>query len=67
MKRTLHAKLKEKYITAKTKDLQDFGYTTLTREHVEEQLDKLLNEESEGITVIGKFIEHDVENFFKNE
>jgi hypothetical protein len=50
---------KEAYIVAKTKDLIDFGYTTLTKEEVSEQLEKVLNQEE--LSVIGHFIKDDID------
>jgi hypothetical protein len=51
--------LKSSYIDAKTKDLKEYGYTNITNEEVGEQLEKVLN--GEELSVIGKFIEDDIE------
>lgn len=50
--------LKIAYIKAKTKDLQNFGYTTLTEEEVSNQLEKILK--GEDLDVIGMFMESDI-------
>ena len=48
--------VKEKYIRLKTKDLIEFGYTDLTEQEVEEELNKVLSG-IEELTIIGEFIE----------
>lgn len=50
---------KKDYIEAKTLDLIDFGYASLMTKDVEEQLDKVLNNES-NLSVIGHFISKDI-------
>lgn len=49
---------KDVYITAKTKDLREFGYEKLSESEVEEQLNRVLN--GEELNVIGMFIEKDI-------
>lgn len=49
----------EKYINAKTKSLQEFGYTNLTETEVENQLKKILNGDKD-LDVIGMFMESDI-------
>ena len=49
---------KSDYITAKTKDLQEYGYSTLTETEVRFQLNQVLKEER--LNVIGSFIESDI-------
>jgi len=49
---------RQQYIEAKTKDLQEFGYPSLTQEHVETQLEYVLTGQRQ-IDVIGRFIESD--------
>lgn len=51
---------KKDYITAKTKSLQEFGYTNLTEKEVSIQLDKILK--GEELSVIGMFMEDDIDN-----
>ncbi len=48
----------EKYVTAKTRDLRKFGYSTLTEDEVRGQLIAVLN--GEKLSVIGMFIEGDI-------
>lgn len=48
----------EKYIEAKTKYLQEFGYATLTKKEVGIQLEKILN--GEKLDIIGMFMEKDI-------
>lgn len=50
--------LKSGYIKAKTKMLQEFGYTTLTEKEVEDGLEKALNGNADE--VISMFIESDL-------
>lgn len=49
---------KRKYVELKTKDLIEFGYSTLTEKEVEEQVDKILNKQE--LSVIGRFCEDDI-------
>jgi len=51
--------LKSDYITAKTKDLREFGYTGLHESDVSEQVDKILKKETD-LSVIGMFCEKDL-------
>lgn len=51
--------LKSNYIKLKTKDLIDFGYLNLTEQEVAEQVEKILNNDS-NLTVIGAFCEGDI-------
>jgi hypothetical protein len=51
---------KKDYITAKTKALKEFGYTSLTEKEVSEQLDKILK--GEELSVIGMFMKDDIDN-----
>jgi hypothetical protein len=55
--------LKIKYISAKTKELQEFGYTDLTEKTVAEQLEKMLKKEK--LNVIGMLIEKDLKDILK--
>jgi hypothetical protein len=48
---------KQAYIVAKTKDLREFGYPTLTEAQVKIQLEKVIA--GKTLNVIGKFIEGD--------
>lgn len=48
------------YIKAKTKDLIEFGYTTLTEEDVEVQLNLILTNKKEDLSVIGRFMEDEI-------
>ena len=50
--------LKRDYIRAKTRDLKEYGYASLTEKDVEEQLEKVLA--NEELTVIGMFIQKDI-------
>lgn len=47
------------YVEAKTKQLREFGYTTLTKKHVAEQLEKILTGDKD-LSVIGRFMEDEV-------
>lgn len=49
---------KNDYIEAKTAQLIEFGYPTLTKDEVSNQLEKLIHGES--LTVIGKMMEGDI-------
>ncbi len=49
---------KQDYIKAKTGDLRNYGYETLTEEEVSMQLDRILK--GEELNVIGMFIEKDI-------
>lgn len=51
--------LKQRYVAQKTRDLQDFGYETLTRDEVARQYDKVMNGDSD-LNVIGMFIKADM-------
>lgn len=46
------------YIKAKTAQLKEFGYSNLTEETVEEQLQLIF--ENKPLSVIGKFMEDDI-------
>lgn len=50
------------YAKAKHKQLVEFGYTTLTLSHVEEQIDAVLASKTldSGLTVIGGFMEGEI-------
>lgn len=50
------------YVAAKTKQLQEFGYPSLSEQHVNEQIDALLAGKtlSNGLTVIGGFMKDEV-------
>ena len=55
--------LRSDYVKAKTKQLQEFGYDDLTRDHVDAQITALLEGRKkldQGLTVIGKMMEHEV-------
>jgi len=47
------------YVEAKTKDLQEFGYKTLTEESVLNSVRRVLNREK-LVDVIDRFVEHDI-------
>lgn len=49
---------KEKYVAAKTKDLVEYGYATLTEEEVSKQVDNVLS--GAELSIIGMFIEKDI-------
>lgn len=49
---------KDSFISAKWKDLKEFGYTTLTRDEVANQVEKILN--GEKLSVIGMFMKNDI-------
>ncbi|HYG24497.1 MAG TPA: hypothetical protein VEH04_17090 [Verrucomicrobiae bacterium] len=53
---------REAYVKAKTKQLREFGYGTLTEQHVDEQVDAVLSnkEIGAGLTVIGAFMQGEV-------
>lgn len=50
------------YVTAKTKQLREFGYSGLQEHEVSDQIDALLagKDIGSGLTVIGKFMEGEV-------
>lgn len=50
------------YVRAKTKQLREFGYPSLTESDVNEQIDAVLAKKSfgEGLTVIGMFMKDEV-------
>lgn len=48
------------YVKAKTRDLIEFGYSTLTEEDVEVQLNLILANRKEDLSVIGRFIEDEI-------
>lgn len=48
------------YIKAKTRDLKEFGYGTLTEEHVTVQLNLILANRKEDLSVIGRFMEDEI-------
>ena len=52
--------IKDRYVSQKTRDLKEFGYDNLDREHVAEQYDKVMNGDKD-LTVIGMFIKADVD------
>lgn len=47
------------YVTAKTKQLREFGYEDLSESHVSEQLDKILADDND-LTVIGMFMKDEI-------
>ncbi len=51
--------LKSNYIRLKTKDLIEFGYSSLKESEVAEQLEKILNKEDD-LSVIGMFCKDDI-------
>lgn len=50
---------KTDYIKAKTKDLIEFGYTTLTEQDVADQLEKILTHDKE-LSIIGAFMKDEI-------
>ena len=51
--------LKSNYIKLKTKDLIEFGYTSLTENEVEGQLEKILAKNN-NLSIIGMFLKDDL-------
>jgi len=49
---------KEDYIVARTKDLKEFGYSSITEDDVRSQLEKVFK--GEVLSVIGLFIKDDI-------
>jgi len=71
MSKTLKIKIEDKpemevpreaYVKAKTKQLREFGYSTLTESHVDEQVDAVLQKKEfgKGMTVIGVFMKKEI-------
>jgi hypothetical protein len=54
--------LKSNYIKLKTKDLIEYGYTNLTEDEVAEQVEKILNKDSD-LSIIGAFCKGDFFDF----
>jgi hypothetical protein len=50
--------LTKDYVTAKTKQLQEFGYTKLTEEEVSSELQNILS--NKPLNVIGMFMKDDI-------
>ena len=50
------------YVKAKTKQLREFGYPSLSESEVDAQIDALIQGKqlSDGLTVIGKFMEREI-------
>lgn len=51
------------YVKSKTKQLRDFGYSDLTNQEVEEQIDAVLQKKpfgKDGLTIIGMMMEKEV-------
>jgi hypothetical protein len=46
------------YVTAKTKDLREFGYPNLTEAEVDEQISAILTQQK--LSVIGMFMQDDI-------
>jgi len=46
---------RNEYVTAKTKDLKEFGYQNITEQEVDRQLQKILNGDTD-LSVIGQFM-----------
>lgn len=51
---------KEDYITAKTKDLREFGYYDVKESEVSNQLEKI--QKGEKLSVIGIFMEDEIDS-----
>ena len=51
--------LKSNYVKLKTKDLIEFGYTSLTEKEVEEQVEKILLNDND-LSIIGMFCKDDL-------
>lgn len=49
---------REAYVKAKTKQLREFGYSDLSKEHVSEQVDAVLSGTS--LSVIGMFMKEEI-------
>jgi len=58
-------RIRQQYCSQKLRDLKEFGYNTLTLDHVQEQYDKVLAKSSD-LTVIGKFIKSDFDQLEDN-
>ncbi len=52
--------LKSNYVKLKTKDLVEFGYTSLTEKDVEIQVEKILSKDND-LSVIGMFCKDDLD------
>ena len=52
--------LKSNYVKLKTKDLIEFGYTSLTEKEVEVQVEKILAKDND-LSVIGMFCKDDLD------
>lgn len=52
--------VRSSYVTAKTKQLREFGYTSLTESEVNAQIDLLLT--GRKPSVIGRFMEDEIQN-----
>ncbi len=50
------------YVTAKTKQMREFGYSHVTEKETDEQIDAVLAKKKfgKGLTIIGKFMEGEV-------
>jgi hypothetical protein len=53
---------RSRYAAAKLKQLREFGYPSLTRKEVDEQIDAVLTGKKfgEGLTVIGMFMQDEI-------
>ncbi len=53
---------REEYVKAKTKQLREFGYTNLTTDEVDKQIDALITGKTfgKGLTVIGGFMQDEI-------
>jgi len=61
MDKTQTDKIRSRYCSQKLRDLKDFGYDTLTLEHVQDQYDKVVAK-NDDLTIIGQFIKSDFDN-----
>lgn len=53
---------RSEYVTAKTKQLREFGYPTVTQQEINEQITALLEGKTfgNGLTVIGMFMDDEI-------
>ena len=58
--------LKSDYITAKTKDLIEFGFAKLSEREVQYQVDKILKGKND-LNIIGRFCEEDIDTSKTNK
>lgn len=52
---------RSKYAKAKFKQLREFGYSTLTLDEVNTQIDQLLAGKKDGLTIIGMMMQDEIQ------